>query len=341
MDEGTQRMAGASSVCPVVSVIVPAFNAERYIRSCLMSILSQKTYGIEVIVVDDGSTDGTRDVVREIASSFDVVQLHVCAMNMGALHARSIGVCQARGEYLAFVDADDELFPGALVALVEGIVSSQADVAVFGVKKGEGDLQSGEIIFKPKKERIDRKEIFSKFCTKEYGSGWLCNKLYRSSLIAPVFERVAASGLRSNEDYLVNIGVFLSAETVFSSPSVGYFYRRTGGVSSRLNSEPARNFFELLLSYSWALRFYGDCGEKNMECMDMLYQRQLRMSGRFVSALTELDDYRSGLTSVMKDIAEIRPQSIYPLVHTFEVKTKRRFEKGLIDALMRFLRGRQ
>jgi CDP-glycerol glycerophosphotransferase len=116
----------------VVSVVVPIYQVEDYLRECLDSIGSQTFTDYEVIVVDDGSTDGSRAIAEEYARSDSRVQL-IGRENGGLGAARNTGVQQARGAYLAFVDSDDVLPPGALRALVASADTTGSDMVAGSV----------------------------------------------------------------------------------------------------------------------------------------------------------------------------------------------------------------
>lgn len=100
---------------PLVSVIMPAYNAERYVLEAIHSVLDQNYEPIEVLLVDDGSSDGTVDLVRREAPSVRIIQQE----NSGAAAARNTGLRYARGELICFLDADDGWFHGKLAAQVD------------------------------------------------------------------------------------------------------------------------------------------------------------------------------------------------------------------------------
>jgi len=95
---------------PTVSVVIPAYNAERYIGETLESVLAQTYRDFEIVVVDDGSTDGTREIVRNYGEPVRLVE----QPNSGPAAARNRGIREARGELIAFIDADDLWLPEKL-----------------------------------------------------------------------------------------------------------------------------------------------------------------------------------------------------------------------------------
>ena len=121
----------------LVSVIIPAYNAERFLAETLESVFRQSWPQIEVIVVDDGSTDGTRALMGSYGSRMQAIYSPV---NRGASAARNLGTCQAKGVFLQYLDADDLLRPKAIEQKVRALNGSGADVAYSDWQKiVEGD----------------------------------------------------------------------------------------------------------------------------------------------------------------------------------------------------------
>lgn len=122
---------------PLFSIIIPAYNAERYLPSALDSVLAQKASSYEVILVDDGSTDGTAEICDGYADRYDCIRtIHVD--NSGASCARNMGLTCACGEYVLFMDADD-LWKPEFLSVVCQLLTNQPDMILFGSEKfGEG-----------------------------------------------------------------------------------------------------------------------------------------------------------------------------------------------------------
>ena len=113
---------------PLVSVVVPMYNVERYLRECLESLAHQTMPDLEVVMVDDGSTDSSAAVAAEFARGDRRFHL-VRQPNGGLGHARNTGADHARGRFLAFVDSDDIVTPQAYELLTESLRKTGSDFA--------------------------------------------------------------------------------------------------------------------------------------------------------------------------------------------------------------------
>jgi glycosyltransferase involved in cell wall biosynthesis len=120
--------SGMSTV-PLISVIIPAYNAERFLRATLASVQAQSYRNVEIVVVDDGSTDATAKIAEEAAQA----DHRICIIhqpNLGVAAARNQGLAEAKGEFIAPLDADDVWHPLNLALQVEALNKANPDVAV-------------------------------------------------------------------------------------------------------------------------------------------------------------------------------------------------------------------
>lgn len=165
----------------LVSIIVPAYNVERYIQQCLESIKAQTYQNIEVIIIDDGSKDQTRYICDEFSESdkrFKV--LH--KINEGISAARNLGVETASGTYITFVDADDYIKENHIESLVNMIKKYAADLSITshmqvksGEKVTENQVNSPTI--------LNRKQVFQHLYNNDMYGGYLWNKLFKAEII--------------------------------------------------------------------------------------------------------------------------------------------------------------
>ena len=171
-----------------VSVIVPIFNSERYICECINSLRSQILSCIEIILIDDGSTDSCPRICDNFAKKDErIVVVHQKNNKQGS--ARNTGIKLARGEYIAFVDSDDWVGPTFLFDMYQKAIEMDADIVMCDYCRAKSNSE----IKKIKKSRIDKKlrneEIFDlkklkKQPSRHFGFGMaVCwNKLFKSSL---------------------------------------------------------------------------------------------------------------------------------------------------------------
>lgn len=118
-----------------VSAIVPVYNKRNYIKNCIESIIKWGKYGYDIIIIDDGSTDGSDEIIDTFSNVSNVRIIH--QKNCGVSSARNTGLKIAKGEYLTFVDADDELIPGSLDNVLP-YLNDIDDIYIAGaVNKGE------------------------------------------------------------------------------------------------------------------------------------------------------------------------------------------------------------
>lgn len=113
---------------PLISVIVPVYNGQDYLTGCIESIENQTYRNLEIIIVDDGSTDQTSEVCDSLKTSYDNLQI-VRLGDLGVSVARNTGMAAAAGEFITFVDADDRILPDMIRVLYDCIVETQSDAA--------------------------------------------------------------------------------------------------------------------------------------------------------------------------------------------------------------------
>lgn len=116
---------------PLISIIIPVFNTREYLSACLSSVTSQSFSKLEIICIDDGSTDGSSDILRRHKEQDNRIKL-ITQMNLGASAAKNQGLAMASGDYFSIVDSDDVLLPEALSIMYEAIRIDEADIVHGG-----------------------------------------------------------------------------------------------------------------------------------------------------------------------------------------------------------------
>lgn len=209
---------------PKISIIIPVYNAEKYLHKCLDSVLKQTFTDWEAICINDGSTDGSGQILREFVSK-DGRFIVETQENKGVSAARNRGLELAGGKYIMFIDNDDFLHPQAFEIAWQAIEEAQTDFVQFNSQ----DIEVGDTP-RYKTQKVDNlrviKDYISKFFqrTELFRPGFiraaLWSKIYRASLAKSIkFRKIQPS-----EDELYNIEFLLKSESCALIDNVLYFY---------------------------------------------------------------------------------------------------------------------
>ncbi|MEM9302942.1 MAG: glycosyltransferase family 2 protein, partial [Pseudomonadota bacterium] len=201
-----------------VSVVVPVYNVRPHLEACLRSVLDQSLKELELIVVDDASTDDTHAVIAALADADERVRPVRLDAHGGASRARNFGLAEARGEYLIFLDGDDRWpNPGMLEELVAAARLNAADLTEFGFHRD--DRSDPEWTQSPPPRRVTLSS--SDPASLRYNV-WA--RLIRRSLVTAHGMRFSED-LDIGEDALFSIGLYAVAEVVQQVDTPYYFYR--------------------------------------------------------------------------------------------------------------------
>ena len=219
---------------PLISVIVPVYNVEIYLTKCLESIVQQKYNNLEIILVDDGSTDNSGNICDEYASKDDrIVVIH--KNNGGLSDARNRGINRAQGEYLTFIDSDDFVSDEYILYLYELILRSDADISVCGYDR----VWEKQITHSRPKQN---KYIVLNRCRAL--ATLLYQKEFTSSAWAKLYKKNVWKGIRFpmgqlHEDVAVMYLLFAQAKVVVYGDAKHYYYLQRGGsiVNSSFSSK--------------------------------------------------------------------------------------------------------
>lgn len=213
---------------PLVSIIVPVYNTEVYLGPCLESLRGQTWPNLEIILVNDGSTDGSGQLCAA-AARVDRRIRFLDRPNGGVSAARNAALAVAGGTYLQFADSDDRLTPDATETLVRSARSTGADLVIshFFRVDGERQAQRGHI----KGERLLTRQEFAREMVKapaNYYYGVLWNKLYRRSIVEKQGLRFAED-VTWSEDFLFNLEYLRHVRLVAAVPRPLYYYHKRPG----------------------------------------------------------------------------------------------------------------
>lgn len=219
---------------PMISVIVPVYNKQRYLNTLIRQLREQSFWNYECILVDDGSSDGSEVICDEaVASDYRFHVLHL--VNGGVSRARNMGISAAQGEYITFIDADDELHPDYLENLYRCMELTHADIVIGGYEKFWDYIAERKQFAHPAGSGFFRKEqLMPDFAkvqrdTGIYGYCWA--KLFSANLLR---DNRFDESLRLAEDFDFYLRLYPRVKTVFLDDKPYYYYRQEAENSSVL-----------------------------------------------------------------------------------------------------------
>lgn len=282
---------------PLLTVVIPVYNVEKYLNRCLESILIQGWKNYDIILVDDGSTDHSPQICDNYVKTYDFISV-IHKENGGLSEARNTGLSQAKGEYVYFPDSDDWLEPDTFIALAEALESQKFDIISFNrefVKSEEDAIVSDSVVTKV----FEGKDAFVEMLKHSYITGFANDKIYRKSLFMD-HDILFPKG-KYYEDLGTNYKLFLSAKKVYAT-NQKYYHYLIDNPDSITQSWNEKKFIDMFGFYKEV--FYSD-----------FVRSQLNQEEFHISQLY----YVNGLTHILASLYKAKLHKNYSEI-TSEVK---------------------
>lgn len=269
---------------PLISIIVPVYNVAPYLKRCLESIQGQTYRNIEIILVDDGSSDSSGRICEEYAAK-DIRLKVMHKANGGLSAARNEGIIKASGEYISFVDSDDYVCETYIERLFRILYDHDADIAVCGYFRGREERL-------PKNKSIQGKQgKIRSYTAKEMLRQWhgkykqietvVWNKLYKKTLFTEnnIF---FPTGCVFEDVYISHLLIDKSQKIAITSEKLYYYYQRK---DSTIHTVSEKRMWESILAQNKRLSFFEDNGYK-AAYERLAVQRQKQYMLDYYTALT-------------------------------------------------------
>jgi len=236
---------------PKVSIIVPVYNVENYLARCLDSLINQSFNDIEIICINDGSTDRSLDILKEYEIKDSRVKI-IDKENSGVSNCRNKGINLVNGEYIVFVDSDDWINIDMLKTMYNKATENNSDIVMCSYMREFINHSKEKVFDLPKEVVYEKEEIKNKLHRKLFGPidselgnpegldalGTIWAKLYRTSIIKDNnIEFIDLKEIGSNEDSLFNIFAFkyINKITFINKPFYHYWRGNPNSLTSRYN----------------------------------------------------------------------------------------------------------
>lgn len=293
---------------PLISVIVPVYNSETYLKECIESILSQTYKNYELILVNDGSTDSSPVICESYAQKNENVFV-VHKENGGIATARKTGYARASGQYISYVDSDDTISPNMLEHMTSKIVKYDADIVICNMLFVAGGKETlmRNIVPKGLYDKELLTEYFYPFMLFGGRKGTpgiipsLCNKIIRSDILKSALMDTDDS-VSFGEDALCSFPCLLDADRVYVCNEAFYYYRRVETSVTHVYDKDLINKFILLIEHlSCAFSKRGFDGKRQLSCYaarfsldvirnELLYNRSISLNKRKKVVLKFIDN---------------------------------------------------
>lgn len=228
-----------------VSIIIPIYNGEQFLRECLNSVINQDLKDTEIILIDDGSTDSSLSICQEYAKQDNRITVQT-QQNKGSGAARNKGLVLARGKYLSFLDADDFFKPNLLTRLYETAEALNNDIVICDMWHYNNNTKKIEDIKETiNKEYIPQKEVFNYKDFPEHifncFQNWAWNKLFNTQFIKEnniKFQELK----RTNDLYFTNCALILANRISFIDEKLIYYRYGTDNSAQSTNQVAPTDF---------------------------------------------------------------------------------------------------
>lgn len=205
-----------------ISIIIPIYNAEKYLRRCLDSVLRQKNVVTEIILVDDGSTDSSGNICEEyVANHSNIICIHI--KNSGPSTAKNVGYDAASGEYVAFIDSDDEIKQEMFSTMLHSGYKHNADIVCCNYIQVDEEGNISHTNYTDQEYVLTQDEALKAILIKDkiYSQCW--TKIYKHDTMNLHHVR-NTEGLKTEEDFIYNIQAFACSKTVCIVDKPLYIY---------------------------------------------------------------------------------------------------------------------
>lgn len=328
-------------VAPKVSVIVPVFNAGEKLVPSIESLLNQTLKDIEIIIVNDASTDNSGSVIDQLAKEYaNIVPVHF-PENKGVHEARLAGLKKSTAPWVGFLDADDFARSNMFETLLSAAVDNDVDIVVCGSDRvtEQRKVIAPKLRFR-RSEKVDD-NVFERFCAFEFGTGMLWNKLFRRSVIEPWFGLHFPWRQSINEDLILNIGCFYNAKSVYlCKDSLHEYVLHQASVT--FMASPEKAYVNTYRAAALAVNLCSELGDDALPKVIDLYRTQLSWKDYQIGNVASIMGYDAELKEAVKLISETQPAALAllaarqrPLLVGARLAVKSLIHRGLTAARLR------
>ncbi len=235
----------------LVSIIIPAYNTDKYLKKCLESILNQTYQNIEVIVVNNNSTDRTADIIEAFTKKSEKI-IDLNCLEQGQSSARNMGIKHAKGKFIAFVDSDDTIESDYIETLVKIQNEQNVDMVCCGATD-EDENGERKIIYQYPSERINIYDALERYLEASNQIGWIVwTKLIKTSIVKDTLFPIH----RIYEDAATLYKMIAKCNAIYYVSYYGYYYLQRNG--SIMHKKFDKSTFDRVITFYEMAQYFKD-----------------------------------------------------------------------------------
>ena len=228
----------------LISIIIPVYNVEQYLDDCISSVQTQTYQNIEIILVDDGSTDHSGSMCDTYAKQDDRIKV-IHQKNQGLSAARNTGFAASTGAYIALVDSDDVISPIYIQTLYDMLKNHNADIAACEYTQNEEELDTQYILDHDKAYKIDAPTMLRQWHGKRKRVETVAwNKLYKREILESMSPEIFPTGKTHEDVYTSHLFVEKASGIVITDRKLYYYRKRDNSISHKRTKESIRQDLE-------------------------------------------------------------------------------------------------
>lgn len=279
----------------LISIIVPVFNMRTFLRRCLNSILNQSYYNLDIILIDDESTDGSGSICDEYCKKDNRITV-IHKKNGGLSAARNTGMQLAKGSYITFIDSDDFVHQDFIRVLYNFIKEFHADISICDYEKGSGNIIHSN----------DKNKLFSIKSSENLLNEWhdknkkietvVWNKLYKKEL----FNGIKFPEGHCFEDIHITHLLFAAARTVvIVNQKLYYYYQRSDSIVHTITKEKIQEGF---YAQDVRIQYFKENGYENVVKRLNIKKLKYCIKNYFIIQSLDLEDFKKDILYLYQDI---------------------------------------
>ena len=288
-----------------VTVIVPVYNVRRHLKKCLDSLLCQTMTNIEILLIDDGSVDGSGEICDRYAKTDARIRV-IHQSHRGLSSVRNLGMDLAKGEYIMFADSDDTVHPDFCRIPYEEALKQQADVVIFHYLKNGRKITAREgaalTIGVQEKEKVIR-------AGRLYMGNYVWNKMYHKE----VLQGIRFPEGKLFEDIATTYQILMQAKKIVLIPDELYFYhKRIGSISTNKSKRYFLERIEMMQRYSDGMAAFGYEKEAYDSAVTLKMKAVIRLGAKEKAVRQYADDLK-GITVIPEEWNQWKRQMLCAL----------------------------